>query len=167
MIIDIEHDGVARGEVVGARFVEDERGPGVEVAPAYGKAALAYIDEQTPTLWTSPSIVGPQAGARDKRTGERVSGAMLRALALTPYPRSPAAGLDRVRLSEDPYAGAAGLNDDRGEGAAPEVTMGPEEIAALQAELEQLRAENSALKAAADHDADASEAGEKLSLIHI
>ena len=40
--------------------------------------------------------------------------------------------------------------------------MGPEEIAALQAELEQLRAENSALKAAAEHDADASEAGEKM-----
>ena len=164
VIIDIEHDGVARGEVVGARFVEDERGPGVEVAPAYNGAALAYIAEQSPSLWTSPSIVGPQAGARDKRTGERVSGAMLRALALTPYPRSPAAGLDRVRLSEQiDSAGAAGLNEDRGPSAALEDAMTPEEIAALQAENESLKAELEAMKAAAmPEDPEAEDAGEKM-----
>lgn len=164
VIIDIEHDGVARGEVVGARFVEDERGPGVEVAPAYNGAALAYIAEQSPSLWTSPAIVGPQAGARDKRTGERVSGAMLRALALTPYPRSPAAGLDRVRLSEQiDSAGAAGLNEDRGPSAALEDAMTPEEIAALQAENEQLKAELEAMKAAMPpEEAEAEDAGEKM-----
>jgi BMFP domain-containing protein YqiC len=137
VLIDMDHDGVPRGEIVAARYVDDERGPGLEVAPAYNAAGLAEIERHGGVLWTSPMFAN---GGFDKSTGERVAGAVLAMVSLTAKPRSPASGLDRVRLAEiTPEAGIEPEEADAME----------ERIAELEAQLEAAQTENAVLKAEA------------------
>ncbi len=130
VVIDSGHDESSRGQVLAARYVEDERGPGLEVAPAYNARGLAEIDAHGGVLWTSIDIA---PGGFSKTSGERVAGAVLRFVSLTTAPRSPASGLDRVRLGEIP------------------TEAGPEPVEADAMEIEELRAE---LKAAQDKNAE-------------
>ncbi len=152
IMIDYGHDHRPLGQIMGARVVEDDRGVGLEVAPSYTKIGIDCVLAHGGVLWTSPEIA---PGGFDKRTGAPVSGAILRAVSLTPLPRSPASGLDRVMLSE-PIEPAEALAEGQ--------TM-PERIAELEAalqakdaEIEAMEAKIDALTGEAEVTAEASEA---------
>jgi len=123
----------ALGRIIAAEVVGDT----LVVTPEYTERGRRIVEEAGGVLWSSPELhIGD---VFDRAGGERIGGAQLLAVTLTPRPQQTASTIDAVRLNE---------SNDAPEVAQEVAGMTPEEtIAALRDEIAELKAASADLLA--------------------
>ncbi len=120
------------GEVLSLRHVP---GDGLFATLGYSARGERVVRDASPALWTSPSFrIQP---VFDKTTGERIGGAELRAIALTPFPRQDRT--DAVRLSDTPADcrnGGPAMVDTATQSPAPAAGTPPAPVQAAEPEMD-------------------------------
>jgi len=132
----------ALGQIVAMQVVEDERGAGLVVTPAYTERGLRVVEEHEGALWSSPEFTLRPMYDRTE-LGREVGSAQILAIALTSRPAQAATTLDPVIRS------MAAMSQERACSEKKERAM-PETLEEALELIKALTEENEALKAAAE-----------------
>lgn len=125
--LETQDKSSALGIVLSADVLDDGRGPGLYVTPAYNAAGLRALEANAGTLWSSPEFV--LGDVHDRVTGDRIAGAAVLAVALTNRPAQAADRIDAVRLSETDQPKPAGAGKEASvSNAEPAALMDGEEM---------------------------------------
>lgn len=91
--------GGALGRIVAVEVVEDERGAGLLVTPAYTQRGLKVVEDHQGALWSSPEfLIGPVYHRTEVDTV--IGQAQLLAVALTSRPMQAPGSIDPVKRSQ-------------------------------------------------------------------
>ena len=150
----------ASGNALGLIADLELRDDGLYAIPAYNERGLEVVKDAGGVLWSSPEFIA--GDVFDRSTGDRIGGAQLLAITLTPRPAQSHNNIDRIILTE-----RLKMDDVTNEEIAKlraDLEARDEMIKELEATIAKLKADSEAAinKAAEDgkHDAEESKLAE-------